>query len=115
MSLLYTVVKSLGVSVSIYRSFKALKHRQAADRRGWLQFWLTVVCLQQAEGFADWLCFWLPFYDELKALAVLWLIISGTWGATVLYHTSVRPFIAVHEKFVDYYVTGASIICVYVK
>ncbi|KAI8050180.1 hypothetical protein BDF22DRAFT_745508 [Syncephalis plumigaleata] len=58
MGLLYTIIKSLAVFISIYRSFKALRHKQVSNRRGWLQFWLTVVCLQQAEGFADWICFW---------------------------------------------------------
>ncbi|KAI8050181.1 hypothetical protein BDF22DRAFT_745509 [Syncephalis plumigaleata] len=34
------------------------------------------------------------------------VIVAGTWGGAILYQTSVRPFIAVHERFVDYYIVG---------
>jgi len=64
-------------------------------------YWVVLACLKLAEGFADNFVFWFPFYYELKALFVLWLILPQTQGGIVLYNTLVDPTLSEHEQDID--------------
>jgi hypothetical protein len=50
------------------------------------------------EQFADILLFWIPFYNTMKLLLLIWLAYPDLKGATKVYDTVVRPFLLRHEK-----------------
>ncbi|CDO77745.1 hypothetical protein BN946_scf184993.g8 [Trametes cinnabarina] len=86
-----------------YASYKTLSQRPAseADLERWLMYWSVLGCIVAVEYVAEWLVSWLPFYQPIKTLFLLYLALPQTAGSAYLYETHLRPFFAAHEKEID--------------
>lgn len=61
-----------------YASYKALTAHDAAQLERWLVYWCVVGSWTAVEGATAGLLAWLPFYSEVKLLAVLWMVAPQT-------------------------------------
>ncbi|KAL5260348.1 hypothetical protein ACHWQZ_G010464 [Mnemiopsis leidyi] len=85
-----------------YKSFKAVESPQGDDDTQWLTYWIVYSTFNILEYFADLILFWIPMYNLLKCLFLLWCM----WpipnnGATIVYKKILRPFLLKNEDKID--------------
>ncbi|CAD7701423.1 unnamed protein product [Ostreobium quekettii] len=91
-----------------YQCFKALEKRRPEELRCWCEYWLVIATFASVERLADFALWWLPMYNLLKILSVVYLWHPKTQGASLIYRQSLQPFLAAHEARVDRAVGDAS-------
>lgn len=85
-----------------YKSFKAVESPQGDDDKQWLTYWIVYSTFNILEYFADLILFWIPLYDLLKCLFLVWCM----WpvennGSVIVYNTLLRPFLLQNESRID--------------
>jgi receptor expression-enhancing protein 1/2/3/4 len=71
------------------------------DVERWCQYWSVVGAFVGAEYLVGWMFSWLPFYDELKTLFLLFLSLPQIQGSTFIYISFIQPFFAKNEKEIE--------------
>lgn len=61
-----------------YASYKALSNKDNIQLERWLTYWCVVGTWTGVEGATSWVLAWVPFYSEIKLLAVLWMVAPQT-------------------------------------
>ncbi|OZJ03169.1 hypothetical protein BZG36_04077 [Bifiguratus adelaidae] len=84
-----------------YLSYKAIKHNNTQALMSCLMYWVVLAFVDGIEGVADVTVFWFPFYNELKTVFMVWLILPQTKGSTFLYQTYIHPLLIKHESEID--------------
>ncbi|KAI8086900.1 TB2/DP1, HVA22 family-domain-containing protein [Gilbertella persicaria] len=84
-----------------YICYKAIKTNNQQEFGSLLIFWVVSITYLSLEYFSDIFLFWLPFYNEIKLVLVLWLILPQTQGASVFYTRYLDPFLNTHEAQID--------------
>jgi len=85
-----------------YKSFKAVESPQGDDDTQWLTYWIVYSTFNILEYFADILFFWVPMYNLLKCLFLIWCMwpIQNN-GATIVYNKLLRPWLLKNEEKID--------------
>jgi receptor expression-enhancing protein 5/6 len=94
-------VNLLGVVYPAYMSFKALESEGHADDKQWLCYWVAFGAFTTIDTVTDSLLFWVPFYQPIKLLALLFLAWPETRGAQLVYDRFLQPFLKKHESKID--------------
>eukprot|EP01112_Ceratiomyxa_fruticulosa_P001081 TRINITY_DN1106_c0_g1_i1.p1 TRINITY_DN1106_c0_g1~~TRINITY_DN1106_c0_g1_i1.p1 ORF type:complete len:167 (+),score=27.78 TRINITY_DN1106_c0_g1_i1:54-554(+) len=92
----------VGTAFPIYASFKALETPGADDDTQWLTYWVVYAVFSLFENIADFLVSWIPFYFEMKIIALIGLQLPGPKLASVLYKTYIRPYLQEREGRIDH-------------
>eukprot|EP00850_Spirogloea_muscicola_P003849 SM000016S01837 [mRNA] locus=s16:94280:95001:- [translate_table: standard] len=105
---MFGVLTKLGIAVAglgwpAYASFKAVESFDAADDRQWLTYWVVFASLSFFEPFVYVLLDWLPLYQELKLLLIVWLVLPQTRGAVYVYDHFVAPFFRRHGGDIEHW------------
>jgi len=96
------VILVCGILYPAYKSFKAVRLKDAKEYMKWMMYWIAFALFCIAETFADvFISFWFPFYFELKIILILWLVSPWTKGATILYRKWIHPTLMKHEEEID--------------
>ncbi|KAI8577325.1 hypothetical protein K450DRAFT_282712 [Umbelopsis ramanniana AG] len=100
---LYFILKTLLLQLyPAYISYKAIKsssnYQQLAPL---LMYWIVTATFLVAEYVSDIVLFWFPFYNDIKALLVIWFILPQTQGSVIIYQQAIQPFLAQHESRID--------------
>jgi len=104
-ALIYQCTKlAVGMLYPAYSSFKAVHTKNVKDYVKWMMYWIVFAVFLFVEAITDLCCSWLPFYNELKMVFVLWMIAPVTRGSTVLYRKLVHPQLVKREKDIDSYI-----------
>eukprot|EP00027_Filamoeba_sp_ATCC50430_P008903 CAMPEP_0168555640 /NCGR_PEP_ID=MMETSP0413-20121227/8449_1 /TAXON_ID=136452 /ORGANISM="Filamoeba nolandi, Strain NC-AS-23-1" /LENGTH=154 /DNA_ID=CAMNT_0008586517 /DNA_START=39 /DNA_END=503 /DNA_ORIENTATION=- len=104
-SFLYNII---ACTYPVYASFKAIESDGKDDDTQWLMYWVVFSLLSLFETFGDLIIFWLPFYYEIKLIALVLLQIPQLKLTVGLYQGFIKPFLAKHEKKIDSMVDEAS-------
>ncbi|EOD16576.1 hypothetical protein EMIHUDRAFT_194750 [Emiliania huxleyi CCMP1516] len=80
-----------------YLSFKALESEAGDDDTKWLTFWFVYSLLAFIESIADYVLFIIPFYNEIKLGAVVFLALGGA----KLVYKMLRPILLKHQAAID--------------
>ncbi|CAI7803385.1 unnamed protein product, partial [Closterium sp. NIES-54] len=97
----------VGVGFPVFRSFKAIEEGSQADRNRCLAFWSVYGCFRVVETITDRIISWLPFYQHIKLLLLLWLQLPSTsssrpaTGAGRLYASHLRPVLLRYRRHID--------------
>ncbi|CAI5460403.1 unnamed protein product [Closterium sp. Yama58-4] len=97
----------VGVGFPVFRSFKAIEEGSQADRNRCLAYWSVYGCFRVVETITDRIISWLPFYQHLKLLLLLWLQLPSTsssrpaTGAGRLYASHLRPVLLRYRRHID--------------
>lgn len=91
----------------VFASYKALKTNDPQQVTPWLMYWVVIACVFLIEAWTEWLLRWLPFYYNLRAAFMLWLVLPQTQGATKLYLEYVHPYLTEHEKDIEHFIATA--------
>ena len=67
----------------------------------WLTYWVIFSLFSVLESVASFLVSWIPFYNVLKLMFLLWLLLPRFKGASKLYQALVQPIIRKHESKID--------------
>ncbi|KAF9450148.1 hypothetical protein P691DRAFT_644466, partial [Macrolepiota fuliginosa MF-IS2] len=82
-------------------SLRAMSQRKR-DMKGCLAVWIVWSCFVTYERFAEVIIsLFIPFYDEFKSLAMLFLIMTRARGAEPIYLHIIRPFLKPYTSTVD--------------
>src|SRR2546423_657978 len=95
-----------GVLIPAFSTFKSLKNKTQANRLVWLRYWVVFALFYATRLVTDVFLFWIPFYNILKILFILWLSSSKAAGAQVLYFYAVEPILRGHENAIDGIITN---------
>ncbi|GJP44324.1 hypothetical protein CLOM_g3704 [Closterium sp. NIES-68] len=97
----------VGVGFPVFRSFKAIEEGSQADRNRCLAYWSVYGCFRVVETITDKIISWLPFYQHVKLLFLLWLQLPSTsssrpaTGAGRLYASHLRPLLLRYRRHID--------------
>ncbi|KAL7276924.1 hypothetical protein RUND412_000068 [Rhizina undulata] len=91
----------------VFASYKALKANDPAQLQPWLMYWVVIACVLVIESWTGWLFSWLPFFQEIRAGFMLWLVLPQTQGATKLYLEYVHPVLTQHETEIEEFISQA--------
>mmetsp|Transcript_624 Transcript_624/g.1170 ORF Transcript_624/g.1170 Transcript_624/m.1170 type:complete len:137 (-) Transcript_624:155-565(-) len=91
----------LGFLYPAYQSYKALESDRLDAAAEWLTYWVIFSLFSVLESVASFLVSWIPFYNVLKLMFLLWLLLPRFKGASKLYQALVQPIIRKHESKID--------------
>ncbi|PKA60045.1 HVA22-like protein i [Apostasia shenzhenica] len=93
----------LGFAYPAYECFKTveLNRPEVEQLRFWCQYWILVAALTVLERVGDAFISWIPMYSEAKVAFFIYLWYPKTRGATYVYDTFLRPYIASRETEID--------------
>ncbi|KAI5852978.1 TB2/DP1, HVA22 family-domain-containing protein [Morchella snyderi] len=89
----------------VFASYKALKANDPSQLTPWLMYWVVIGCITVVESWTGWILCWLPFYQEIRAGFMMWLVLPQFQGATRLYVEHVHPTLEAHEKEIEDLIT----------
>ncbi|KAJ1483013.1 TB2/DP1, HVA22 family-domain-containing protein [Baffinella frigidus] len=92
---------SFGTLYPMYESYKAVKSPQKDDDTQWLVYWCVFSLFSVLEFFLDILVPWIPLYQELKLLFVIWLALPYTRGSLLVWEKARPTLEALEGKFKD--------------
>ncbi|KAF8403352.1 hypothetical protein HHK36_011454 [Tetracentron sinense] len=84
-----------------YPSSPAIDIEEVCRDSALLNLMIVVAVLTVFERFGDVFVSWLPMYGEMKLAFVIYLWHPKTKGASYVYQTFLRPYIAEHETDID--------------
>ncbi|GBM06544.1 hypothetical protein AVEN_150377-1 [Araneus ventricosus] len=92
---LKTVIIIYGIILPVYWSHIALKTYDVKETQRWLTYWMVFVLYIKLLDWVDGLVrIWLPFYNEISLLILLWLLDSELNGSIFLYNFYLKPFLS---------------------
>lgn len=89
----------------VFASYKALKANDPSQLTPWLMYWVVIACILVVESWTGWILCWFPFYQEIRAGFMLWLVLPQFQGATRLYVEHVHPTLDAHEREIEEFIT----------
>ncbi|KAG2181960.1 hypothetical protein INT43_006885 [Umbelopsis isabellina] len=100
---LYFILKTVLLQLyPAYISYKAIKSSTNLQQLApLLMYWIVTATFLVAEYVCDILLFWFPFYNDIKALLVIWFILPQTQGSVIIYQQVIQPFLTQHESRID--------------
>ncbi|KAF5322644.1 hypothetical protein D9619_000241 [Psilocybe cf. subviscida] len=119
MALFVPILRLLLLFLNVYDSFKTLKapppssrnagrpsvralSQRKRDMKGCLAVWIVWVALSMYERTMESvICLLVPFYDEFKSIALLFLILTRARGAEPIYLHIIRPMVKPYTSTVD--------------
>jgi len=85
-----------------YKSFKAVESPEGDDDRQWLTYWIVYSTFNILEYFADLILFWIPMYDLIKCLFLVWCMWPvANNGSAIVYNSILRPWLLKNESRID--------------
>jgi len=86
-----------------FATFKAISHRPQsdADLEKFAKYWTVIGLFVAFRYSVEWLVSWLPFYDEITTLFLLFLSLPQTQGSTYIYDSYLSPFFTRNEATLD--------------
>ncbi|PBK93877.1 hypothetical protein ARMGADRAFT_902046, partial [Armillaria gallica] len=82
-------------------SARAMQQRKR-DMKGCLAVWIVWCCFMAYERFLEGIfSLFIPFYDEVKALTLLFLLVTRAKGAEPIYLHVIRPLLKPYTASVD--------------
>ncbi|KAF8076798.1 hypothetical protein FPV67DRAFT_1360883, partial [Lyophyllum atratum] len=119
MPLFVPLLRLVMLFLNIYESYKTLKPappsarnegrpsqraltQRKRDMKGCLAVWIIWSCLVIYEGFVESLIsLFVPFYDEVKSLGLLFLILTRARGAEPIFLHLIRPLVKPYAPTID--------------
>ncbi|PSC68790.1 receptor expression-enhancing 5-like isoform X1 isoform B [Micractinium conductrix] len=86
---------AVGMVWPTLESMKAIESKGVGDDTQWLMYWVCYSTLLSIEQLAWGVLVWIPFYRIVRVVAMAWLALPQTRGATMIYSDFVRPFLLV--------------------
>jgi receptor expression-enhancing protein 5/6 len=96
-------VALVGLAYPSYLSFKAVESPAKTDDVQWLTYWTVYAFIGFFEQIAKEFLAYVPLYDELKVLFLLWLWMPQFKGATFIYDHYLAPWFKTNAKTLDSY------------
>ncbi|KAI1285036.1 Receptor expression-enhancing protein 3 [Halotydeus destructor] len=95
------VVTVVGVIYPAFYTYKSLKNKTNQMRLIWLRYWVAFSFYYTISNMADYVLFWVPFYEMFKLVALFWLVAAKASGANILYLYAIDPLIKANEKQIE--------------
>ncbi|KAL6504449.1 hypothetical protein OROGR_026372 [Orobanche gracilis] len=97
------LVLAFGYLYPAYECYKSVEMNKPDIRqlRFWCQYWILVAGLTVCERVGDMFIGWVPMYGEAKLAFFVYLWFPKTKGATYVYDSFFRPYVAKHETEID--------------
>ncbi|KAF5387676.1 hypothetical protein D9615_000756 [Tricholomella constricta] len=128
MPLVVPLLRLAMLFLNIYESYKTLKvpppsarnegrpsqralTQRKRDMKGCLAVWIVWGCFITYEGFVEGLVsLFVPFYDEIKSLGLLFLIMTRARGAEPIFLHVIRPFVKPYSPTIDMFLDLARMV-----
>ncbi|KAI5815220.1 TB2/DP1, HVA22 family-domain-containing protein, partial [Pyronema omphalodes] len=88
----------------VFASYKALKSNDPSQLTPWVIYWVVMSCVFFVESWIGWAISWFPFYQDARAIFMLWLVLPQTQGATKLYFEYIHPQLSEHEQQIEEFI-----------
>merc|ERR1711904_523983 len=95
------LVLILGYVYPAYACFKAVEIGKPEQLKMWCRYWTIIGLATFAQNLTDQFLFWVPLYYESKLALVVFLWHPRVNGATYVYESTLQPWLAQHEPFID--------------
>ncbi|CEO95949.1 Receptor expression-enhancing protein [Plasmodiophora brassicae] len=88
-------------------SFQAVKSKDTEDDAYWLTYWIVFGVFQLVESFGDLILGWIPLYNLLKCIILVWLYAPQTKGAQIVFKQFIAPFMKKHSQEIQETIAAA--------
>lgn len=88
----------IGFLYPCYASVKALDSEDPALSRKWLTYWIAYGCFTVLECCADYVLYWLPFYNPMKIGFLLFLMMDRFQGSNLVVTKAIQPAVSMGEE-----------------
>ena len=92
------LVQVLGVLYPVYKSMTALESESLDDDKQWLTYWIIFALFSAFDALLGSLLAYIPFFQLIKLLLLIWLQNPMTDGATKIYDEWLDPLGRKYEK-----------------
>eukprot|EP00894_Picocystis_sp_ML_P004999 jgi/Pico_ML_1/55516/g1191.t1 len=80
-----------GVVVPTCASILTIDTKSTEDETQWLMYWVVYAVYMSIEKLLSKAILYVPFYEGIKLVGILWLIAPQTKGATLIYQSVIQP------------------------
>ncbi|KAI8874248.1 hypothetical protein GQ42DRAFT_152049 [Ramicandelaber brevisporus] len=101
MSLLFDSLALVCRLYALWASLKALQRGSVRDVLEWLQFWISLSAFLTIVRITDVFVWWVPFYDTIKWVVMMYLQLSQTWGGQIIYSWAVAPTLGKYHDEIE--------------
>jgi receptor expression-enhancing protein 1/2/3/4 len=70
-------------------------------------YWVVLACALLVESWTDFILVWIPFYQYLRLLFLLYLVLPQTQGARIIYQTHLHPWLEQNESQIEDFIASA--------
>lgn len=91
----------MGFLYPAYMSFKALETSDGADDVQWLTYWVVFIFVTFMDDVLGMFLSLIPLYHLVKLVFYVYLFYPKSKGATMIYHSFVRPILKKYETQID--------------
>ncbi|ORX59316.1 hypothetical protein BCR36DRAFT_90970 [Piromyces finnis] len=101
MAIISTLVcTTAGYLYPVYKSYKIFMYNPSESSKI-LVYWIVIGTYTMCQIITDKILFWFPFYNEMKAVFVLWLALPQTNGYQLIFDKFISNFLNKYEKQID--------------
>lgn len=102
MGLMYFIAKMACLLFGVFSSFKAIESGVQKHISAWVTFWIVMSVITVVEFATDLLfSWWLPYYENLKTVVMLYMMFYAPTGAQVAYKQLIRKRFARATRRID--------------
>lgn len=101
-----SLIVVFGIVNPVYSTYRSVRNKTQQTRLLWLRYWVVFGLFYSLTCLTDYILFWLPFYNVLKILFVLWISSSKASGAQVVFSYALVPALKDYEKNLDRFVSS---------
>eukprot|EP01025_Chloroclados_australasicus_P006502 TRINITY_DN12092_c0_g2_i4.p1 TRINITY_DN12092_c0_g2~~TRINITY_DN12092_c0_g2_i4.p1 ORF type:complete len:263 (+),score=23.91 TRINITY_DN12092_c0_g2_i4:258-1046(+) len=106
--LCYSLESTFGYLLPAYQTYKTVEQeKEQQDEnalKNWCIYWGIIGTWTICERILDKVLFWVPLYDELKVIFVVWLWYDRCKGAKFLYDNWLLPWLNKHQSTIDQHI-----------
>jgi len=80
-----------GVVLPTCASILTIDTKSTEDETQWLMYWVVYAVYMSIEKLLFKAILYVPLYEEIKLVGIIWLIAPQTKGATLIYQSIIQP------------------------
>ena len=82
-------------------SIRAIQSNNGEDDKHWLTYWMVYGIFTFCETFFGFILAFVPYFEWVKLGFFVWLMHPQFNGATIIYNTVLKPYLADHKEQIE--------------
>uniref|UniRef100_A0A7S3I5I5 Receptor expression-enhancing protein n=1 Tax=Favella ehrenbergii TaxID=182087 RepID=A0A7S3I5I5_9SPIT len=102
------LLTSVTVLYPAIHSIRAIESDGKDDDKVWLTYWMVFGLFNVAETFFGFVFYFIPYWDWLRLVLFIWLLLPQFNGSKVLYETVIRKLLDQNKDLIEMWISKVS-------